>query len=59
MEAFMIYTLTFTTRERYKKALAAILRNPSYNLTAYGRDYSPNVLYPWSTLFYVSFYKEV
>lgn len=52
----MIYTLTFSTRERYKKALAAILKNPRYDLTTHGRDYSPNTLHPWSTLFYVSFY---
>ena len=54
-----MYTLTFSTRERYTKALNIILKNPRYDLTAYGRDYNHNTLYPWSTLFYVSFNVEV
>lgn len=55
----MEYTLTFSDRSRYKKALAAIDKNPRYTLIVYGRDYSPNLIRPWSTLFYVTFKAEV
>jgi hypothetical protein len=54
----MIVYLTFSTRERYKRALAAIHKNPRYTLRLHGRDHSPNILYPWSTLFYVEFKVE-
>lgn len=54
----MIIYLTFSTRGRYKRALNAVLKNPRYTLRLHGRDHSPNVLYPWSTLFYVEFETE-
>lgn len=54
----MEYTLTFSDRSRYKKALAAIDRNPRYKTIVSGRDYSPNIIRPWSTLFYITFKVE-
>lgn len=55
----MEFTLTFTDRRRYCKALAAIDKNPRYTAIVSGRDYSPNIIKPWSTLFYVTFKVEV
>ena len=54
----MIIYLTFTARERYVKALSIIRKNPRYTLRLHGRDYSPNTIRPWSTLFYVEFETE-
>ena len=55
----MEFTLIFTDRGRYCKAIAAIERNPRYNLIVRGRDYSSNTIRPWETCFYVTFKREV
>jgi hypothetical protein len=55
----MEFTLTFTDRSRYCKAIAAIDRNPRYTLIVRGRDYSYNTVRPWETCFYVTFKREV
>lgn len=55
----MEFTLTFTDRSRYCKAIAAINKNPRYKLIVRGRDYNHNIFRPWSTLFYVTFKREV
>ena len=51
----MVYTLTFTDRERYCKACKIIEKNTRYKLIYSGRDYGPNLIRPWSSLFYVAF----
>jgi hypothetical protein len=55
----MTYTLMFSRRDRYCKALAAIDKNPRYRTIVSGRDYEPNVFRPWSTMFYITFNMEV
>lgn len=55
----MEFTLTFTERQRYNKALAIIAKNPRYTAIVSGRDYNPNIFRPWSTLFYITFRVEV
>lgn len=49
-------TLNFATRERMKKALAILDKNPKFKTTTYGRDWSKyNLMCPWSPMFYVTF----
>ena len=55
----MEFTLTFTERQRYNKALAIIDKNPRYTALCGGRIYAHNPIRPWSTLFYITFRVEV
>ena len=54
----MEYTLKFSDRSRYTKALSIISKNPRYTISVYGRDYAPNIIRPWSTMFYITFRVE-
>lgn len=50
-----MHTLMFSDRKRYCKALAVLGRSSKYHVVDWGRDYSPNIIRPWSTMFYITF----